>query len=228
MIGRQHRVALHIDQRPFALGMRAPQQEERRTLTCCDIANHRVSQHFPAAPGMTGGSAFFDSQASVQEKHILFRPLDEAAARIGKGRRRHAEIAFQFLKYIAQRGRQFDARRHRKRQSFGLPPPVVRVLPEDDDADFFWRRQIERTQWLRRKNYRSGVEPLLQKAQKPLPGRARKERVDERLPAGRNLPRRRVGTHQLIDWQPATHLNKSASASPGSFARMNASPTKKA
>src|SRR5690349_17790937 len=102
---------------------------------------------------------------------------------------------------------------------------MVGVLAKDDHAHVFRRSQLQRPQRPGRENHGPGIQALTQKAQQLLPGDAAEKPIDQRLPARRHGPVGRVAARKLIG--PA-HLNNAASASPGSLARMNASPTRKA
>ena len=77
-------------------------------------------------------------------------------------------IGMQLFVHIAQRWGYFDAGRHRKRQTVGLPGLVVRVLPDNQHAHRIQRRQQQAAQGLWRVDVLANNQVLLQQRQQPL------------------------------------------------------------
>ena len=192
VIGQQHqmavmgvaiRAAVGRNQRLLGLRVRAPEHEHDGAAAPGHLGDQRVGQLLPALPGVAARAAFFHRQAGVEQQHALPRPAGQAAAGARKGGRGHAQVAFQFFEDVAQRRRQGHTRGHRKGQPFGLPAPVVGVLPEDDDAHALGRREFQRAQRLGRKDACARVQARLQKAQELVPGGAGEKRLCRGPPA---------------------------------------------
>src|SRR3546814_12967764 len=88
-------------------------------------------------------------------------------------RGRYVEIGLKFLVDVDEAGRHADAGPDRKAQSMRLAGAVIRILPQDHDADALDRRKVER------------AEPL---------GPAREDEAARRLPGDEALIERR---HQI-------------------------------
>src|SRR3546814_10020474 len=61
-------------------------------------------------------------------------------------RGRYVEIGLKFLVDVDEAGRHADAGPGRKAQSMRLAGAVIRILPQDHDADALDRRQVERAE----------------------------------------------------------------------------------
>src|SRR3546814_18387852 len=91
----------------------------------------------------------WSSDVCSSDLHPLFGPMFEKAVARG----RYVEIGLKFLVDVDEAGRHADAGPDRKAQSMRLAGAVIRILPQDHDADALDRRQVERAD-----DRKSGVE----------------------------------------------------------------------
>ena len=157
VVALQHQVraACVGHERRLGLSMRAPEHEHLRARVFSHCIHNFVSEHLPSKLGMTCRTSFLDRQRAVQQQHALPCPGQQAA----RGRRRQAQVALKFLEDVAQARRQRLPGRHRKRQPFGLPGAVVRVLAEDQYPHLRQGRQRQRPEHIGRVNGGAGGEP---------------------------------------------------------------------
>ncbi|CAM8633960.1 hypothetical protein MCEZEM1_03425 [Comamonadaceae bacterium] len=223
------------------MGMRAPEHENHTARSTRYRADDCIREGFPATACMARGLPLLHRQAGVEQQDTPICPRQQAALRDGKAAIERERLARQFFENIAQRRRHSDSGRHRKSKAFRLAAAMVRVLPEDDHSDGVQRRELQRTQWLRRKNDRARRQTLPEECEQPLAHSAREKWIGDSLPTRMNRPPPGISRLQLrarkswpapvIRQQRKLHAgqpNSASSASPGSGARMNASPTRNA
>ena len=241
MIRTQHGMANLVYQRPLALSMRPPEHENHTARGTRYRADDYICEGFPATACMARGLPLLHRQAGVEQQDTPTCPRQQAALRDGEAAIERERLARQFFENIAQRRRHSDSGRHRKSKTFRLAAAMVGVLPEDDHSDGVQRRELQGTHWLRRKNDRARRQALLQESEKPVAHRAREKWIGDSLPTRMNRPPPGISRLQLrarkscpapfIRQQRELHAgqpNSASSASPGSGARMNASPTRNA
>jgi hypothetical protein len=128
------------DIRRLLLRMAAPQDEDLWRRIGRDRRDDRVGERLPPLALMRRRLPRLDRQAIVEQQHALFGPMSEIAVR----RPRDAEVALHFLVDIDEARRGANPRLYRKAQAMRLLRPVIRILPQDDDADVARRRRVER------------------------------------------------------------------------------------
>ena len=112
VICQKYFMAACIDQLLLTLRMCTPQHEHNIFLLVRNMLDDCVRQLLPTALGMAGRLAFFNRQASIEQQHAVFSPLDQTAAGHRKFGRWRAKVALDFLKDIAQGRRQGNAWRY--------------------------------------------------------------------------------------------------------------------
>ena len=116
-----------LDQRLVPLGVGAPQQRRHRMGALLQRkGDGALGEGLPPFFGVGGCGAPVHREHRVEAEHPLPRP----DAQIGARSRAGADIAFQLLLDVAQRGRRLDPVRHREGKPHGLPRLMVGVLAQ--------------------------------------------------------------------------------------------------
>ncbi len=137
---------------PFFCAYAAPQHEHETFALLVQNFDDSIRERLPAAPLMRAGATTFDRQHRIQQQHAL--PCPRRQTTVARVRdvpfaspARDARVAMSSLiswKMLQQRRRLGDAGLHGKTQAVRLVRTVIRILTDDDHANVFDRRQIER------------------------------------------------------------------------------------
>ena len=140
--GGEDKMTLAVDILPLALGVTAPEHEDKVITLFVEGRNGSIGEFLPTFVLMASGAVRLYGKGGVEQQDTLFRPTGEVA-RCGY---RLAEVAVEFLVDIIQRRRYRYPLADRETEPLRLPEFMVRVLPDDDHADTVERTYIKGTE----------------------------------------------------------------------------------
>lgn len=124
----QYQMAVAVDEGAFPLGVCSPEDEYQVFFLLGQHSDGSVGKGLPAVILVRSGLMGAYGQRSVQQEDALLCPAGQVAA----GGHVGADVTFDFLENVDQRGRKGYAVVHRKAEAVGLSRAMVRVLPDDD------------------------------------------------------------------------------------------------
>ena len=106
----------------------APQKKDNMLLLVTYSRHNGIRKLFPPLSSMGSSLPSLYCQCSIEQKHALLRP----GRKVSAYRHLTMDIILQFLKYILERRRQWNAGRNRKTQSHRLNWFVIGILSQNN------------------------------------------------------------------------------------------------